>query len=167
MKLSLLVLSFLFLSVEAYGLSGKDFEFHGYLRAGVGSNSKGGDQICFKNPNSPAGTSEFRLGNECSSYGELSFLGKHYKGKEKNDQGFFNTKFTLASTSNLGHDQYENANTQVVEAYLEGGRFNGGNLTYWVGKRFYRGGDIHLLDLYHTANTSGNGFGLGGIKLLD
>lgn len=44
-------------------------DFGTYLRSGIGSSGKGGDEVCFNNPG--AAGNEFRLGNECTTYGEL------------------------------------------------------------------------------------------------
>ena len=62
-----------------------ELEYGGYFRSGTGFNSLGGKQKCFTN----TGTSgnEFRLGNECGSYGEASFTYNFAKGKAK--ESFF------------------------------------------------------------------------------
>lgn len=76
-----------------YALSGSDFEYHGYFRSGIGNNSKGGDQVCLTNPG--AGSNEFRIGNECSTYAEMAFVGHHLKPKGQN-QAFFRSQIRLA-----------------------------------------------------------------------
>ena len=50
----------------------KQFEFGGYFRSGTGWNQGGGRQRCFTNPGAAGSANEFRLGNECSTYGEAA-----------------------------------------------------------------------------------------------
>jgi len=57
------------LAGNALAAAPEGFEFHGYFRVGAGSNSAGGDQVCFK---LPGAASKYRLGNECEAYGSLT-----------------------------------------------------------------------------------------------
>ncbi len=166
MFLNLLFVIFISMfSFNAFSLSGENFEFHGYLRTGVGTNSKGGDQTCFNNPG--AGSNEFRLGNECSTYGEMTFIGHHLKAKKANDS-FFKTTVTLGYSTN-GDTNWENLNGgngfQLREAFIEGGNVDDSPLTYWAGNRFYRDNDVYMNDFYYFADASANGGGLGNIPL--
>ena len=52
------------------------------MRSGVGTNDKGGDQVCFSN--SGAAGNEFRLGNECWTYGEIAWSLMYPQGKGSN-----------------------------------------------------------------------------------
>ncbi len=150
---------------SAHALTGENFEFHGYLRTGVGTNSKGADQSCFNNP----GTSgnEFRLGNECTTYGELTFIGNHLKKKNSNDP-FFKTQITLGYSTD-GDTNWENVNAgsgfSLREAYIEAGNIENSQLSYWVGNRFYRDNDVYMNDFYYFADASANGGGVSNIPL--
>lgn len=143
------------------------YDLEGYLRSGVGTNSKGGDQVCFNNPGTPA--NEFRLGNECSTYGELGWRLLHINGKHQ-DAPFFKTQILFAFAPE-GHTNWEGANganpLAVRESYFEGGNFGGTPYTYWAGKRFYRENDLHMNDWYYFADMSSNGAGMGHIPFLN
>jgi maltoporin len=66
-----ILLSLLFIS-KVSAIEIKDVDMFGYVRAGVGSNTYGGDQECFYNQGAGGGNgigrNEFRLANECSNY---------------------------------------------------------------------------------------------------
>lgn len=93
-------------SQYVFAVNGENFEYHGFFRSGIGNNSKGGDQVCLTNPG--AGANEFRVGNECSTYGELSFVAHHLKSKSPLAP-FFKTQFRLAF--NVQSDQDWETNT--------------------------------------------------------
>jgi maltoporin len=99
-----------------------DLTFAGYMRSGTGDNDKGGKQVCFNNPGSVA--NEFRLGNECGTYGEASFRVEMLKPKTEADP-FFRSQLTFAYFP-PNDSQYEdtavagNHDINVVEAYVEG-----------------------------------------------
>ena len=61
--------------------SAQALEFHGYFRSGIGWGSKDGGQTCFGLPGVP-GNGNFRLGNECGTYGELQFDHNLFDGKD-------------------------------------------------------------------------------------
>lgn len=144
----------------------KQFEYAGYFRSGTGLNTKGGRQLCFNNPGSVA--NEFRLGNECGVYGEASLRMHLLKGASANDP-FFRAQTTFAymppADSQYEDSDYDYAgqDIQVVEAFVEGGNFEGVHLSYWAGKRFYRSVDAHMNDFYYWGNMSGTGAGFGNI----
>ena len=130
-------------------------DLNGYFRAGVGSNTKGGDQVCFK---LPGAGSKYRLGNECEAYGELSFSEQVFKD---DDGAQFKVSALMAFVPKAESDfeQYEPA---WRELYVEGeklldGAFSG--VTFWAGKRFYRRHDVHISDFFFWDNT-GPGAGL-------
>jgi len=134
-------------------------KYSGYVRAGSGMSTKGGDQECFSNQGASA--NEFRLGNECEIYGEL---GARLNGFRQGDV-FFDVNFRVAAVS-PGHSSYEGPNEQfhLVEAFVEAGGFDDSKTTYWGGKRFYREHQIQMYDWYYFGNTSGNGAGVSGLK---
>lgn len=153
---------FFLLLIVSFGsrLEGKSqsLEYHGYFRSGIGSNSRGGDQICFKNfgPGN-----EFRLGNECTNYGELQFSMHHEIPEKKKAHIKSQTTFSFQSQ---GHTSYEDPEYRIREVFIEGHNFFDHNISYWVGQRFYRDVDAHINDFYYFADVSGNGAGLKDIK---
>jgi maltoporin len=137
------------------------FEFHGYLRAGTGGNSEGGDQVCFK---LPGAGSKYRLGNECEIYSELIAGYQAFKG---DDGAYFDLKTNLAFIVE-GEKEKEPAvhSPAFREVYIEAvdvfaGVFEGAR--FWVGKRFYRRHDVHISDFFFW---DGSGVG-GGIEDID
>lgn len=140
-------------------------DFHGYLRAGGGTNGKGAKQECFSNNGAPG--NEFRLGNECSIYGEAALRAPFLPAGA--EAPFFDTTLRLAyfpsGNSNFEDSDTDGRDINIVEAFAEGGRLDGSPLTYWAGKRFYRDVDIYINDWYYYAQMNGNGAGVGGIPL--
>ncbi len=144
------------------------FEFHGYLRSSLGSNSKGKDLTCFRNGQS---SSEFRLGNECDSF--LEFRLKYNHLPVSNELPYFFTQINLAKNY-LAHKPWEDWNEdksteypfQLIEAYVEGGRFFSSPISFWAGKRYWRGPGIYMNDFYYSYDFSGNGAGALNLPLF-
>jgi maltoporin len=146
---------------SAFAVSGDSFEYLGYMRTGVGTNLKGGDQNCYHQSNVPG--NEFRLGSECSIYGENLF--RAYTSGAKSDKGeFYRSNFGFSYNPG-GKLQGEVPNFYVFSAFVEAGRLNDSNSIIWVGKRFYRDGDLHIDDFFYFADTSGSGAGIEQIPL--
>lgn len=141
-----------------------EFEYRGYMRAPVGTNSAGGKQIQLTNPGSQG--NEFRLGNE-TGYGEAYFTQHFFKSNDKKGP-FFDANLTFAYNPSM-NSQYSDTTAngdriQFVEAYAKGGNLGDVPLSFWAGKRFYRDADIHMNDFFYFANMSGNG---GGVEDID
>jgi maltoporin len=139
-----------------------DFEFHGYFRSGTGTNSEGGDQVCF---GLPGARSKYRFGNECETYGELIF---GYQAFKSDDGAYFNFKTNLAYVVE-GEQDWEPVDDGPawLEAYAEAGNVVGGFLEgskFWAGKRFYRRHDVHITDFFYW-DMSGTGAGIEDIDL--
>ncbi|MCB9063167.1 MAG: carbohydrate porin [Halobacteriovoraceae bacterium] len=144
----------------------------GYLRAGTGINGWGEDHVCPKISGVPGNF--MRLGNECGTYGEMNFSYSPQKAWEKAEKPYqvMNVNFAV---SEPGHTNSEGSSTSdgngdlsisMVESYLTlGNLFKMENSKIWVGKRWYRETDIHILDWFHWADMSGIGAGISGIKL--
>ena len=136
-------------------------EFHGYIRSGVGSNEKGGDQVCFSLPGAP---SKYRLGNECESYGELTLSEKVFEDKHG---GYFKVATTMAFVVDAAEDGEPFA-PLWREFYVEAGQLFKGNTwkkaKFWAGKKFYRRHDVHINDFFFWDN-SGPGAGIEDINL--
>jgi len=153
-----------------WAVSGSDFEYHGYFRAGSGSTLHGGDQLCFQQPAIPG--NEFRLGNECSIYGEAALTAWHLKAAEpKPDYFKSNVRISYAPQGVTTNESLA-PSLGLPEAYIEAGNLNGSPLSYWVGKRFYRDAYLNIDDFFYFADASGSGAGvksiptpLGGLDL--
>jgi len=130
-------------------------ELGSYLRVGSGTHLDGGVQECLSN--SGAWGNEFRFGNECETYGELYF-------KVKDPKWSFFTTFAFVYPNNKDWEA-PNANVWVQrELYVEI-PFGTNGQKIWMGKRFYRWGDVHMQDFY-PVDMSGPGVGYQGPGLF-
>ncbi len=158
-------------------------EIHGYMRAGVGRSSNGGEQASFYLPgaiNNPSGGPGYRLGNEQDNYFELAIDVKAYEKGSTNFKLHFRPTFRQwngsrdASVDAGGNVDGSHSATQNQMVYLrEGwGEANGvlGDSTLlkdaslWMGRRFYQRHDVHMIDFYYW-NNSGDGVGLENIDV--
>jgi maltoporin len=140
-------------------------EFHGYFRSGIGWGSKKGGETCFKLPGVP-GNGNYRLGNECETYGEAEFGQNLYDGKD-------GVKFDyhLMFATKVGQQQdYEQLPSGSNEFALRQNWVEAKNLPFlnggsaWVGKRYYQRHDVHINDFFYW-DTSGPGAGIENFKL--
>jgi maltoporin len=135
----------------------KVFEFSGgYIRSGIGINSKGGDQVAFQ---APGAYSKYRLGNETETYGELGF-GVNWMNPD-HTATWFKTYAMLAVVAprNSTFDTLDAI--AVRQAYAEAGHIvdSKPDMTVWAGQRFYRRKDVHITDFFfHDMSAYGAGF---------
>ncbi len=140
-----------------------DFTAHGYLRAGTGTNGKGAKQECFSNRGSPA--NEFRLGNECSIYGESAF-GMNFPKSSETAPSFYSQvrlAYFPSGNSSFEDSDSDGRDINIVEAFAEAREVEGTEISIWAGKRFYRDVDVHIFDWYYYGQMNGNGAGIGNI----
>ena len=179
MKRNLLLSAALPMALVCGPLLGQDvFELHGYMRAGVGRSSNGGEMASFYLPgcvNSPSGGPGYRLGNEEDNYIELAMDVRAYEKGDTNFKLHFRPTFRQyndardASTDAGGNVDASHSATQNQMVYLREawGEANGvlgdstvlKNATLWMGRRFYQRHDVHMIDFYYW-NNSGDGVGL-------
>jgi maltoporin len=142
-------------SAALFAQAASAFEFHGYMRSGIGFNSSGGDQVCFQ---APGARSKYRLGNECETYIETVFAENVFEGE---NNAYFKVQLLFAHVVE-GEGDFENYDPAAREAYVEAGNLFGGALEgvkFWAGKRFYRRHDVHMTDFYYWSNEGpGAGF---------
>lgn len=142
-------------------------EFHGYFRSGLGKSSKEGGLECFRLPGA-SGNQNFRLGNECETYGEAQFDQGVYEGKDgvKFD---YHVMFGYATVQNGDFENLASPENHIAlrQNYVDAKNLkslNGGSV--WVGKRYYQRHDIHINDFFYWNNSGPGGgvekFGLGG-----
>ncbi|XGC80612.1 carbohydrate porin [Bdellovibrio bacteriovorus] len=139
-------------------------EFLGYLRGGTGINLEGGKNNCFYNQGIPGNF--MRLGNECEFYTELGITFPHKKPDEQ-DTSYFKTHFRLVAKS-PGVRQWESATNSIaqqLEAYITVGGLNEIPGEIWIGKRFYRDADSHIMDWFYYADMSGVGAGIDNLSV--
>ena len=155
----------------AHGVMAATVDFGGYLRSGSGTSTQGGTPTCFRLNqdsvfNTEGGSSNVdgagRLGNECDTYGEIKL------GTSMGDSD--GTKFGVHTLVAYGTSQvtdYEGTIPAFREAYGDATGFGNGAFaksTLWVGKRYYKREDVHILDLFTLMNT-GPGAGIENIDL--
>src|SRR5450759_2751276 len=146
-----------------------DVDFGGYLRSGSGTSTKGGTGVCFRlngdsaiDPGYAKVDGAGRLGNECDTYGEIK-LG----ATMGNSDG---TKFGVHTLVAFGTQQvadYEQTIPAFRESYASAEGFGSGALaksTVWVGKRYYKREDVHIVDLF-TLEVAGPGAGIENIDV--
>lgn len=134
-------------------------DFHGYFRSGIGSTSEGGKQACVGLNGAWA---KYRLGNECETYGELQLDSNLY---DQNDTKVGITIMEAFSVPQNGDWEQSAGSWRQAYAHVTG--LGAGPLATaqaWVGKRYYKRRDIHLIDFFYSANT-GPGAGIADIDL--
>ena len=145
--------------------SAQALEFHGYVRSGIGWGSKDGGQTCFSLPGA-RGNGNFRLGNECETYGEAQFDHNLFDGK---DGVKFDYHIMFAYVAGQQAD-FENLAQNGIQWALRQNWAEAKNLPFlmggsaWVGKRYYQRHDVHINDFFYW-DTSGPGAGIEKIKL--
>ncbi len=134
----------------------KLLESHGYIRSGLGINSKGGKQVTFQ---APGAYSKYRLGNENEFYGELGF-DINWMNPDKTAT-WFKTSLMFATVAPLTNTFDVLDAIAVRQAYAEAGRLfeSKPDLSFWAGQRFYRRKDVHITDFFfHDMSSYGAGF---------
>jgi maltoporin len=179
-----LLLAALPLALACGSLAAQDvFELHGYMRAGAGRSSNGGEQATFflsglgDNPTDGPG---FRLGNETDNYIELAMDVRAY---DKGDESFklhfrpafreyYAQKDSDSDAGGAPNGIQTNGNNQQVwirEAWGEAAGMLGDSdalkgASIWAGRRFYMRQDANMRDLWYW-NDSGDGAGIENINV--
>ncbi|MDO5055831.1 MAG: carbohydrate porin [Lautropia sp.] len=151
-------------STAALADEAKPLEFGAYMRSGAGTTSDGGSQACFR---LPGAVTFFRLGNECDTYVELKMLSR--LGAVKGTS--FDAKIAL-SHGTQGMANWEQSAPALREAFVTARNIGAAldvraldGAEFWVGKRFYKNPDIHMLDYTYWEPGQGPGFGLDNVTL--
>ena len=158
-------------------------ELHGYMRAGVGRSSNGGEQGSFYLPgaiNNPSGGPGYRLGNEEDNYFELAVDVKAYEKGSTNFKLHFRPTFrqyndardaSVDAGGNVdnSHSAGQNQMIYLREAWGEANGVLGDSsflkdASLWMGRRFYQRHDIHMIDFYYW-NNSGDGVGIENVDV--
>ncbi len=149
------------------------FDFHGYMRAGVGHFNHGGRQIRWNSD------TVGRLGNEEDTYGELALGSRVFKKgdtefsvnsriaiKSAGDNDYEATDRNFGTDNGFANDSDEDAEFALRELNVMAKGIIPGkkDATLWAGKRFYERHDVHIWDLYYW-DISGSGAGLENLAL--
>ncbi|MEO5668074.1 MAG: carbohydrate porin [Bdellovibrionota bacterium] len=140
----------------AHSATADQLNYESYFRSGIGRNDKGGAQTCFSNPLA-GGHNDFRLGNECGAYGELSLRATPVKGAE-NEPSFAAT--TMLSFNFPSNTDATSSNVGVVQLFAEGSHLFGKDYGAWIGRRYYRDIDAHMDDFFYYGGVAGEGAGI-------
>jgi maltoporin len=142
----------------------KVFVFQGYLRAGTGINSDGGQQVAFK---APGAFTKYRLGNETELYGEIG-LDANWINPTHGDGAWFKTSIKLAVIAPRNQTFDVLSTIALREGYGEAGHVieSHPEMTVWAGTRFYRRKDVHIIDFFFQ-DMSGYGAGFQDLKVGD
>lgn len=163
----LLIFLTIIASGDALALLNSSFvDFGTYLRSGIATNGNGGDQVCFNNPG--AAGNEFRMGNECTTYGELAITSFVKRGTQQSPlYAYGQLRFAYAPNGSTNFEGANNSNPIAVrESYAEVGGIGENKISFWVGNRFYRDQEMYMNDFFYFSDTSGNGGGVGRIPFL-
>lgn len=184
MKRQSTLLAALAMVLAAGPLLGQDvFELHGYMRAGTGRSSNGGEQATFYLPgtaDSVTGGPGYRLGNETDNYLELAMDVRAYDKDGVTFKLHFRPSFrqyysardaSSDAGGNVDGSMAANPNQQVWlrEGWGEAAGVLGNSsffkdATLWAGRRFYQRQDLHIRDYWYW-NNSGDGVGIENIDL--
>lgn len=136
-------------------------QFHGYLRAGVGT-SEGHAQQCFQ---LPGAGSKYRLGNECNIYSELELDQKLFKfpnGMQLSAVGMISLYNALGHAP-IFHGDY--GSIRMPQAYAQLTNIPGlDGARIWAGRIYYRRNDVHIIDNFYW-NPTGLGAGIENIPI--
>ncbi|MET0335850.1 MAG: carbohydrate porin [Rhizobacter sp.] len=141
-------------------LAAPPIEFSGYFRAGVGINTRGGNQVCY---GLAGADTKFRLGNECDYVVEPTFDAKlaEYEGSDWHvrvmPSVYKGWDSGQGGTTGNGPDQLT---ARFGQIYAYGSNISQlGNGRVWAGRRFYNRLQTGINDQF-LENNDGNGAGL-------
>lgn len=139
-------------------LAAPPVEFSGYMRAGVGVNARGGNQVCFK---LAGADTKYRLGNECDYVVEPTFDAKlaEFEGSDWHVR-------VMPSVYKAWDDAAapDDLTTRFGQIYAYGSNVSQlANGRVWAGRRFYNRVQTGINDQFLERND-GDG---GGVEDMD
>ena len=140
-------------------------EFSGYMRAGVGINAAGGNQVCF---GLAGADTKYRLGNECDYVVEPTFDAKlaEYEGSDWHVRVMPSVykAWDSGQGGTLGNGP-DTLTTRFGQIYAYGDKISQlANGKVWAGRRFYNRLQTGINDQF-LENNDGNGAGLEDMDL--
>jgi maltoporin len=162
-------------ALAAAAASAADLQFHGYTRAGVGLNARGGGQVCFQ---LAGADTKWRLGNECDYVVETAFsydIGKLDDGSvwgftvmPSIYKAYGNQSTNVADDdgASVGNAQwFDDLPVRFGQVYFAGRNVavlrNG---TIWIGRRFYDRLQLGINDQF-LENEDGDGAGVEDVDV--
>ncbi|MBX3620576.1 MAG: carbohydrate porin [Rhizobacter sp.] len=160
MKRQQLIIAMALAGAASAATAAPPIEFSGYMRAGVGVNTRGGNQVCF---GLAGADTKYRLGNECDYVVEPTFDAKlaEYEGSDWHVRVMPSVYKAWdagqGGTLGTGPDQLT---TRFGQIYAYGDKIAQlGNGKVWAGRRFYNRLQTGINDQF-LENNDGNGAGL-------
>jgi len=147
-------------------------DLHGYIRAGSGTSSEGGEMVAFQ---LPGAESKYRLGNEAEQYGEFSLDARVYQQgsatfKAHIMAAFYHPFASGSQAAGVGSTS-STRDFDMNQYWIEGSGILGDSAplrraSVWAGKRYYNRNENHIeiTDFFYW-NDYGNGFGIENIDL--
>ncbi|MBC7957379.1 MAG: carbohydrate porin [Cytophagales bacterium] len=140
-------------------------EFSGYLRAGVGVNARGGNQVCF---GLAGADTKYRLGNECDYVIEPNFNAKlaEFEGSDWHVHVMPSVyKAWDSGQGGTAGNGPDTLTTRFGQIYAYGDHIKQlANGKVWAGRRFYNRLQTGINDQF-LENNDGNGAGLEDMDL--
>lgn len=136
-------------------------DFHGYFRSGGGSATKGGKEVCYRLPGGSMGF--FRLGNECDTYATLDFAAPLGEMSGVKFKAITNIAYGTQQIAN-----WEQSTPAWRQLFVEASNLGPGafkDASVWLGKRFYKNPDIHILDYTWWEPAQGPGVGIDQVDV--
>ena len=174
MKNKPLIIAMALAGAAGSALAAPPIEFSGYMRAGVGINAAGGNQVCF---GLAGADTKYRLGNECDYVIEPTFDAKlaEYEGSDwhvrvmpsvykawDSGQGAYVDSSGAARNLGTGPDTLT---TRFGQIYAYGSNISQlANGRVWAGRRFYNRLQTGINDQF-LENNDGNGAGIEDMDL--
>lgn len=165
MKTKPLIIAMALAGTATSVLAAPPIEFSGYMRAGVGINAAGGNQVCF---GLAGADTKYRLGNECDYVIEPTFDAKlaEYEGSAWHVRVMPSVYKAWDSgqggTTGNGPDTLT---TRFGQIYAYGDKISQlANGKVWAGRRFYNRLQTGINDQF-LENNDGNGAGLEDMDL--
>lgn len=171
------------LALAAVAAQASDIQFHGYTRAGVGLNPRGGGQVCFQ---LSGADTKWRLGNECDYVVETALgydigklddgsvwgflvmpsIYKAYGNQSTNVRAGDGAIADVDQDASIGNAQwFDDLPVRFGQVYFAGRNVpllrNG---TIWIGRRFYDRLQLGINDQF-LENEDGDGGGFEDIDL--
>jgi maltoporin len=147
-------------------------DLHGYIRAGSGTSTQGGEMAAFQ---LPGAGSKYRLGNEAEDYGEFSLDAQVYQQAGTTFKAHIMANFLhpfQTGSQNVGvGSSGSQRDFDMNQYWVEGIGLLGDSAAFakaglWAGKRYYNRNENHIeiTDFFYW-NDYGNGFGLENVEL--
>lgn len=160
MKTKPLIIAMALAGAATSVLAAPPVEFSGYMRAGVGVNAAGGNQVCF---GLAGADTKYRLGNECDYVVEPTFDAKlaEYEGSNWNVR----VMPSVYKAWDAGQSAPDSLTTRFGQIYAYGDKISqlaGGKV--WAGRRFYNRLQTGINDQF-LENNDGDGAGLEDMDL--